>query len=208
MPNRSICPFTCLCLLSWVAAGCANLSLVPPDQYNLTGQWQLNAAISDSPSLAGLFKSRQGAGGQRSRPQGGGRAGPPPDGGKAGGRGRGGQNPGGAMGVGARQPKIPSLQAKQIDIEQNVESMGLKFDGVNYTDVSWGKRKRGELTITSGWKDRDLIVKTAGGRIAIEERYVLSLDGQRLTLFVDLDGGRDDLSFKRVFEKIPAGTPN
>lgn len=197
-----------------MAAGCAGLSLVPPDDYNLAGQWQLNAAISDSPSLAGLFKARQGAGGQRARPQGGGRAGPPPgggrDGGKGGGQGRGGKNSGGVMGMGMGpgRPKVPSLEAKQIDIELDVESMGIKFDGANYADVSWGKRKRGELTITSGWKERDLIVKTMGGRVALEERYVLSSDGQRLTLFIELDGGRDDLSFKRVFEKVPVHSQN
>ena len=35
----------------------------------------------------------------------------------------------------------------------------------------------------------------------VEERYQLSEDGRRLTVVVDLNGGRKGLSFQRVFEK-------
>ncbi len=200
--------------LGLVMAGCASLSTTPPENYDLSGVWQLNNALSDSPALAGLNRKQQASRGGRgkaqgrptgSRPGGGGGRG---GGGRGGGSNGGGKNKqGGAPGSGAQAPvrggtvQIMSLQATTIEIEQSVESMGMEFDGTHYRDVSWGERKRGELTVDSGWKDGDLIINSKGGRMPVVERYVLSNNGTRLTIYIELDGGRDDLSFKRVYEK-------
>lgn len=190
---RFFCRGRCACAaLFLLLTGCASLSTTPPDNYALSGQWQLNAALSDSPSLAGLSRVQQG----NRRPPGsenGGRSGPQ------------GRNSASGPGRGAArgaQTRVASLEAKVIKIEQSFESMGMEFDGGSYRDVSWGKRKRGELTVETGWQERDLIINTTGGRMPTSERYVLSDNFDRLTVYIELNGGRNDLKFKRVFDKV------
>ena len=84
--------------------------------------------------------------------------------------------------------------------------MGLTYDGTNYKDVSWGERKRGYLTVNAGWDKADLVVKTEGGRWPIEETYTLSEDGNRLRIVVELDGGKNNRTFTRVYDKQPAAS--
>lgn len=79
----------------------------------------------------------------------------------------------------------------------------MAFDSAPYRDVSWGQRIRGEETINAGWQERDLVIQTNGGRLPVLERYTLSDDGGRLTVVVELNGGRDNQRYTRVFEKLP-----
>jgi len=199
-----------LTILVLGVSGCASLSTETPADYDLTGQWQLIAAISDSPNLAALGKSRGSARGPAAQrqPQGGRRGG----GQRSGGRGRsGGQTggpPTGSVGGGRNVPvTVAVLVAKTLDIEQNTESMGVSYDGTNYRDVSWGERKRGFLTVDAGWnKDKQLVINTQGDRFPIKELHILSDDRSRLTIMVELDGGKDNMTFKRVFERVPSNT--
>ncbi|MFT6432334.1 MAG: hypothetical protein ACJAVI_000369 [Candidatus Azotimanducaceae bacterium] len=187
--------------------GCSSLATEPPPNYSLTGDWQLNNALSDSPNLAAIGKGS----GQRKRStrgQGGGHGGG--EKGRGQGRGqRGGSNGGGPpSGIAGRSNQAPvSIQvliANEMSIEQNDESMGIEYNGSNYRDVSWGERKRGQLNIETGWKENNLVIKTEGGPLPIEETYILSEDGSRLTVIIELEGGKDDKTFTRVFDKVTA----
>lgn len=194
--------------------GCAGIDLdeTPPQNFDMSGAWQLNFALSDSPSLAGIArgKARGQAGG---RPQRQGRGAPPGGGGQGRGQRRrqGGGQPGGQRGQnqsnrsgrGTGGYRVAILEHDEVVIQQDYESMGMSFDRAPYRDVSWGKRVRGEETINAGWQDRELVIQTKGGRVPIVERYSLSEDGNRLTVLVELNRGRNDLTFKRVFEKPP-----
>ena len=82
--------------------------------------------------------------------------------------------------------------------------MGIEYDGANYKDVSWGERKRGILTVEAGWDNADLVVKTTGGRKPIKETYSLSEDGSRLRVILEIDGGKDNNTYTRVYDKQPA----
>jgi len=183
--------------------GCSSLSTEPPVNYNLTGHWKLNNALSDSPNLASLGRGagrRNPGAGNRSRGEGGrGQGRGPQGGGRTGGRQRGG------VGTGTQIPVVVQvLAATEMNIEQNDDSMGVDYKSGIYRDVGWGERKRGQLVVTSGWKEDDLVIETKGGRSPIEEIYVLSDDGARLTVLVELDGGKNDMVFTRVFDKQEA----
>jgi hypothetical protein len=200
---------TLLTLLISVATllGCSSLATEPPPNYNLTGDWQLNNALSDSPNLAAMGKGsgqrKRGARGQGSG-QGGNEKGRGQGRGQRGG-GNGGGPPSGSTGRGSQTPvSIQVLIANEMSIEQNDESMGIEYSGSNYRDVSWGERKRGQLTIETGWKENNLVIKTEGSRLPIEETYILSEDGSRLTVVIELDGGKKGMTFTRVFEKTTA----
>jgi len=187
--------------------GCSSLSTEPPLNYNLTGQWQLNVALSDSPNLAALARSS----GRRSSDAGGRKR---QRGGVGSGTGRGQKNGGRSGGLsktgttnGNHSPlMVQVLIATQMSIEQNEESMGIDYAGLDYRDVSWGEHKREELTINTGWHEGNLVIMTEGGRLRVEETYILSDDGSRLTAIVELEGGKNDQVFTRVFERENAAT--
>ncbi len=201
-------------MLSTFVYGCASLSTVPPEQFDLSGDWQLNTALSDSPALG----SRTAAGSARSRPGGNRGAGGQNRGGARQGRkrqGREGQGRNGAkrQGAGGRgrlsdnQVTVNALQSNTIAIEQSEESMGMRFDRGVYRDVSWGERVRGNLKVITGWEERVLVIKSKGDRTRVVERYSLSDDGQRLRVSIELDGGRKDMTFLRIFDRTsPAAT--
>lgn len=196
--------------------GCSSLSPVPPENFDLSGDWQLNTALSDSPSLANLNRSGGRKGRQGARRDGGGgqgRGAPPSGGGRqGGGRGRPSSQPGDAPGgTSARsggRVRLGVLRSSTISIEQSHESMGMEFDNGVYRDVSWGTRVRGELTVETGWNEQELVIESRGGRMPVVERYAISDDGQRLRVVVELNGGRDDLKFLRIYEKRESIVPN
>jgi hypothetical protein len=222
MPIKALLTFICTAAL----IGCSSLATEPPLNYNLTGEWQLNAALSDSPNLTALGKKtdqqKRGARGQRGGEKGQGRGqrrgekgGGEKGGGEKGGGGKGsaGNGSGPPSGGGGRGSQaafsVAVLFAKDMSIEQNFESMGVEYNAtkymdMNYRDVSWGERKRGLLTIETGWEEGNLIIKTEGSRLPIEETYILSEDSSRLTVIIELDGGKDGMTFTRVFENVSA----
>lgn len=209
---NQIRPLLTLLISVAMLAGCSSLSTEPPPSYNLTGDWQLNNALSDSPNLAALGKGsgprkrgaqRQGSGqggGEKGRGQGRGQR----SGGNGGGGTGGGPTSGSPRGGSQAPVSVQVLIATEMSIEQNFESMGVEYNGSHYRDISWGERKRGQLTIETGWQDNNLVIKTEGSRLPIEETYILSEDGSRLTVVIELDGGKDGKTFTRVFEKVIA----
>jgi len=191
--------------------GCAGLDLdeVPPADVDLSGSWQLNSALSDSPSLAAITRDRgQGQSGDRSQRT---QRGQRPQRGQGQQRGQG-RQPGQRQSAGGRQRSRPPgagggygvalLERDTLVIQQDYESLGMSIDGVPYRDVSWGQRIRGEETINAGWQGDELLITTKGGKVPVVERYRLSAGGDRLTVIVEFGGGRDDLLFTRVFEKV------
>ena len=188
---------------------CSSLTPEPPPGYDLSGQWQLLAALSDQPNLRALGRGTEdrsrGARGQNR----GGQQGRGQRSGKSGGQGRGPQDAGqgkssqGGSGAINRHRSVGAqvLTAIKMSIEQDSESMGVDYDGNNYRDVSWGERQRGNLKINAGWEEDNLMIRTEGSRFPVEETYILSDGGSRLTVFVELDGGSNDMVFKRVFKR-------
>lgn len=201
-------------LLTPLIYGCASLSTVPPEQFDLSGEWRLNSALSDSPILnsrnrGDAAKGRQdgnrGATGQRPpRQRPGGDNGRP---GRSGGTAQAASGRGGAGGRKGGNVRVGALESNSLEIEQSEESMGMQFDHGVYRDVSWGERVRGRVTVNSGWDERVLVIRSKGGPVPVVERYSLSADGQRLSVAIELNGGRNEMSFLRVFDRItPAPT--
>ena len=48
------------------------------------------------------------------------------------------------------------------------------------------------------------MVKTTGGRKPIKETYSLSEDGSRLRVILEIDGGKDNNTYTRVYDKQTA----
>ena len=57
----------------------------------------------------------------------------------------------------------------------------------------------------AGWNNDDqLVIETKGGRFAVEEVLSISSDKSRLVVLVELNGGKDNMVFKRVYERVVA----
>jgi hypothetical protein len=94
---------------------------------------------------------------------------------------------------------FPVLKAHTLEIEQQQDSMGIRYEPGGYRDISWGERTRGLWKITSGWDDNgDFVIHSDSEDIVAEERLVM-LDDQSLQvrLRVRADGG--DLDLIRTF---------
>ena len=96
---------------------------------------------------------------------------------------------------------FPVLATREMKIEQNADSMGVRYDNGRYRDVSWGERDRGPWEVYAGWKDGVLMVVSKAGDLDVVETYTLSGAGRVLTVDVDATGGGGDIQATRVFKR-------
>jgi len=156
-------------------SGCTGIDLatVNPPGVNLSGEWVLDFGDSDAaPDLRNDPQSRATRG--------------------AFGRGRG-------SGLAFVVHDFQVLRADKLTIEQNRESMGVRYQPGVYRDLSWGKRQRGLWKVYAGWDGVDLVVVSRANDLEVTERCVSS--GQRLTVAVAVEADGEQRQFKRVFNR-------
>ena len=93
------------------------------------------------------------------------------------------------------------LRCRRMEIEQNVDSMGIAYDGVDYRDVSWGLRDRGLWEVNAGWETGELRILSKARDAKAEETMTLSDSGSRLAVRVSIEADGDQLVATRIFTR-------
>ncbi|MDP6374735.1 MAG: hypothetical protein QF921_00525 [Pseudomonadales bacterium] len=167
--------------------GCSSIDLDPrvPEGFDLSGRWRLNSAMSDqSPDPRALrgepreVARRERAGLAQSSPRGG----------------------SGAMKFIVQD--FPILAANSLDIEQNEDSMGVKYDHGAYRDVSWGYRERGIWEVWAGWEEGVLVILSEANDVKAREALALEPGGERLVVDLQVRAERRDVNLRRVFDRV------
>ena len=172
-----------LCGLAIIAAsGCSGVPLdeQPPVRYDLGGQWVLNTELSDPPPNTRQIMARADrdfAEGRIGRPS------------------------GGALAFVTQD--FPVLEAKSMAIEQDSDSMGIRYDNGVYRDVSWGERKRGLWEVSAGWLEGNLVILSKATDATGRETFRLSESGRTLEVLVEANSDGEKLVALRVFERVP-----
>ena len=170
-------------LVALAAAACSGVPLdeQPPVRYDIGGQWALNTELSDPPPNTRQIMARADrdfAEGRLRRPS------------------------GGALAFVTQD--FPVLEAKSMVIEQDSDSMGIRYENGVYRDVSWGERKRGLWEISAGWFEGDLVILSKTSDATGRETFRLSRSGQTLEVVVEANSDGEKLTATRVFERVPA----
>jgi hypothetical protein len=96
---------------------------------------------------------------------------------------------------------FPVLRAERLEIEQQPDSVGIRYEPGGYRDVSWGERTRGLWTITAGWNDAgEFVIHSDSEDIRAVERYV-QLDARTLQIMLRVRADGGDLDIVRTFVK-------
>ena len=96
---------------------------------------------------------------------------------------------------------FPVLTAREITIEQNRDSMGMRFDGGAYRDVSWGERQRGVWEVVAGWKDGALVIVSEVRDQQVIETMTLEPGGRVLVVDLAASGRNETFERRRVFKR-------
>ncbi len=174
-PRRVVSVVTTLLSILLTACGSVPLDPDPPNVFDLSGIWVLDAGASDPAMTASRWHHRP------IRPTGA----PRPSGGLA-----------------FVTHDFPLLQANRVEIEQHADSMGMAFDSGAYRDLSWGERKRGLWSVEAGWVESVLVVRSSASDADVEETYVLDSGGDQLTVTTALRSGGQQAEVVRVFDRV------
>lgn len=96
---------------------------------------------------------------------------------------------------------FPVLRAHELRIEQSRDSMGVRYDGKDYRDVSWGSRRRGLWEVSAGWHEGSLVILSDAKDADARETLTLSPDRQRLRVDVEVKSGGDDVAVTRIYRR-------
>lgn len=96
---------------------------------------------------------------------------------------------------------FPVLTATRLTVEQNRDSMGVRYDGSDYRDVSWGTRQRGLWEVDAGWQDGVLVILSEAHDAKASERFSLKDGGGTLVVEVMVESGREKLISTRTFTR-------
>ena len=168
-------------VLATAACSGVPLDAQPPVRYDVGGQWVLNGDLSDPPPNTRQIMARA----DRDFAEG-----------------RIGQPSGGALAFVTQD--FPVLEAKSMVIEQDSDSMGIRYDNGVYRDVSWGERKRGLWKVSAGWLEGDLVIVSRASDATGRETFRLSEGGLTLEVVVEANSDGEKLRNTRVFERVPA----
>lgn len=174
-----------VCCLILIASCASRLNTVSPDSVDLSGVWLLDQAKSQTVILGGQFNnatSRAMAG------TGMGSAGAV-DSTSA-------PNP---IGFGGGPQLTRAMKATEMAIEQNHDSMGIDYPNEQYRDIDWGEKEFYRETVTAGWRDNTLIVKSVGRQMIVTETYQLNATRDVLTLTLLIKDQRGKNEFVRIF---------
>lgn len=174
MPYRSWALVFCVAFL---LTSCSTLDPSVPGGFDLTGDWVLDHDASDAPPDVDAIRRREDRDVVRGR-----------------------QSDAAASAAFAVQD-FPVLTATRLEIEQDDESMGIRYDGVLYRDISWGERERDLWRVHAGWSEGDLIIRSVRGAIRGRETFALERNGTRLRVTVSIETGGQDVRSNRVYRR-------
>lgn len=172
-----------LLTLAFALGGCGGVPLDPqaPPEFDLNGHWVLHQALSDPPPDRRRLQARAdkellSAGPSRRQ-----------------------STPGLLAFV---VEDFPVLASRSMVIEQDRQSMGIRYENGVYRDVSWGERKRGLWQVSAGWLEGALVISSKASDASARESMRLSDNGQRMTVRVEVRSGGDNLSVQRTFDRV------
>ena len=96
---------------------------------------------------------------------------------------------------------FPVLTATRLEIEQDDVSMGIRYDGALYRDISWGKRERDLWRVQAGWHEGDLVVRSVRGDTKGREAFAIEGNGRILRVTVSIETGGQDVRSVRVYRR-------
>ena len=158
-------------------AACAPLATTAPGSVDFTGEWVLDAARSGAPPDIGAIRRREDRAAARGRQT----------------------NPGASAAFAVQD--FPVLAASILRIEQGQTSMGVRYDGSQYRDVSWGRRQRDFWTVDAGWQERALVIRSERGTVKGRETLTLEQDGSVLRVAVRVETAGEDIETVRVYRR-------
>ena len=177
MPYRRCWRPLAFCLACLVVPACTALDANVPGGFDLTGDWVLVSDASDASPDMDAIRRREDRDVIRGR-----------------------QSDAAASAAFAVQD-FPVLTAERIDIEQDGKSMGIRYDGVVYRDVSWGRRERDLWRVHAGWSEGDLVIRSVRGRTKGRETFALERNGAILRVTVSIETGGEDVRSVRVYRR-------
>ena len=175
--RRSFRALVCGVSLLFALAACTALDPEVPRGFDLTGDWVLEEGSSDAPPDIDAIRRREDRDVIRGR-----------------------QSDATASAAFAVQD-FPVLTARRLEIEQDDESMGIRYDGVVYRDITWGERKRELWTVHAGWAEGDLVIRSVRGRTKGREEFVLERNGAFLRVTVSIETDGQDVRSVRVYRR-------
>ena len=89
------------------------------------------------------------------------------------------------------------IKADKISIEQNRDSMGIRYEPGVYRDVSWGEKQRGLWAVYAGWQDETLVIISTAKDLRVEER--LRREGQQLVVDILMEADGEKATLTRIF---------
>ncbi len=101
---------------------------------------------------------------------------------------------------------FPGVVADSMVIEQDSASMGIRYQGGVYRDLSWGERRRGLWQVSAGWHEGSLLIESRADDARAREVFTLSPDRSRLIVVTELKAGGDTLVNRRVFDRVASGS--
>lgn len=92
------------------------------------------------------------------------------------------------------------LHADKLQIEQNRDSMGIRYFPGVYRDVTWGTRQRGLWEVYAGWEEQELVIISEAKDLKVSERFArVATDVLVVNVSVDADG--EEMDIKRTFRR-------
>ena len=163
--------------VGFLLPACSALDPNVPRGFDLTGDWVLDQEASDAPPDLEAIRRREDRDVVRGR-----------------------QSDAAASAAFAVQD-FPVLTATRLEIEQDDESMGIRYDGVVYRDITWGERERDLWRVRAGWDEGDLVVRSVRGGTKGREAFALERDGVVLRVTVSIETGGQDVRSVRVYRR-------
>ena len=94
------------------------------------------------------------------------------------------------------------IRSQRMEIEQSSDSIGISYDRNSYRDVSWGKRIRGLWEVYAGCIEQgDLLILSTANDAEAKEVFQLNSTGSELTISIEINTDRQNLSLTRTFIK-------
>ena len=94
---------------------------------------------------------------------------------------------------------FPVVAAARLVIEQNDDSLGIRYSNGTYRDVTWGRTERNFWQIDAGWSNGVLVIVSRRDDIAGREEMKLEAGGTRLVVIVDVRTGGRDVRLQRAY---------
>ena len=163
--------------VAFLLPACGTLDPSVPRGFDLTGDWVLDGEASDAPPDIDAIRRREDRDVVRGR-----------------------QSDAAASAAFAVQD-FPVLTATRLEIEQDDVSMGIRYDGVLYRDISWGERERDLWRVRAGWTEGDLVIRSLRGGTKGRETFALERNGTVLRVTVDIETGGQDVRSIRLYRR-------